>query len=765
MKTCNFKQKEYRLDDSLYMRILDSVNDSVLVLNSNNQILTANVAACSLFGMEKQEIERKSLFSLIDSEGPGFMHLVKQLDQTGKAKGKINFINKNNSLFSGNVTSFGVYHTDGQPITILIIHELNGRNLEEEKMQEDLIRFQTAFDASFDGTWDMDIKTNRLYLSPNALSLFNYNQPMVLNRDQIWEKLFFEQDRLRLEAEFLPLYNGEVDLIDTESRVKTLSGALKWVRIRGKAISSDHDDSIIRILGTLVDITSYKLNEENLKNERIIFKTLVDNLPMTIYIIDKEGRKIISNKADLETIGIQNEADVLGKTDLELYPGEIGERGHADNLFVINNKISIVNRLENFFDKVGRQKWLLTNKIPFLNQYNHVSGLIGFGIDITDLKNLQQKIIDSEAYYRTLIYLSPDGIIVTDKEGNFTFRSKKILEIFDIPENEDIIGKSVFECIVPENQDLSRNDFKELLNGNASPQSKHYQGVKSDKTRFWIELSAAPLFDSSNAVTGIMIICRDISERKKSEEELLTAKNKAEESDRLKSAFIRNISHEIRTPLNAILGFSQILGELLPKDEKILNYMEIINQSGQRLLSIINDLLDVSAIEARVIEQQKSTINLNELLNNLYIKYQQVVNSKNITLNLNNPLSYETIYIITDEKKLSRILSNLINNAFKYTESGHVSFGYSCNNEFLEFYVADTGIGIPAKYSVKIFDIFFQVDNSLTRRFDGTGLGLSICKAYVELLGGSMWFTSKEDEGSTFFFTIPYEQGEKSLLN
>jgi PAS domain S-box-containing protein len=774
----------------------------------------------------------------------------------------------------------------------LNIRELDNLGKVEEKLREDLLRFQSAFDATYDGMWDLDLRTNQLYLSPKALKIFDYNQPAILNRDEIMNNIFHEEDKSRLENEILQIINGWTDLIDVESRVKTVPGVLKWIRLRGKAISSVKDGSIIRIVGTFADITSHKLIvedlnrkqshfksyfenssiglavntlddswielnrelcqmlgfnkeellnkswmevvhpddiqpileligsaiegkidcfnvdnrlikkngeilyvtlscvcvrnddgsihhiltsvinkterhkiEENLKNERIILRTLVDSLPFTIYIIDKEGRKLLSNKADFETIGAKNEGEVLGKTDLDLFPGEIGERGHKDNLFIIKNKVPIKNRLENFFDKDGHQKWLLTNKIPFFDQNDQVSGLIGFGIDITDIKNLQQKISDSEAYYRTLINISPDGIIVTDLKGVVSFISNRIYQIFGVPDNENLIGESVFNWLASESLEEAIVNFKDVIEGKRSPQTKEYKCLKFNRTEFWGELSSSPLFTSSGFPTGLMIVCRNISDRKKIEEDLIKAKNKAEESDKLKSALLRNISHEIRTPLNGILGFSSLLGEPGLSNEMLQSYVKTIQISSDHLLSIITDLIDISSVEAKIIEQQKSTINLNELLKDIQNLFRLRTTSKNLTLTLNEGLPNDKADIYTDKAKLVQIISNLLSNAIKFTKSGHINFGYLQKKSFLEFYVSDTGIGIPSKYHSKIFDTFFQVDNALSRSFEGTGLGLSICKAYVELLGGTIWLTSKLGEGSTFYFTIPHESGEISQLN
>lgn len=249
----------------------------------------------------------------------------------------------------------------------------------------------------------------------------------------------------------------------------------------------------------------------------------------------------------------------------------------------------------------------------------------------------------------------------------------------------------------------------------------------------------------------------DITELKLKEQELLKAKDKAEESDRLKTHFLTNISHEIRTPMNGILGFTDILRTMDPKGEEREKYFNIINKSGERLMKTINDLIEISSIEAGAMSVMEREINLNERLKFLYNFFELQCRQKGLKLSCKTPLPFERAKVITDQSKLDGILTNLIGNAIKFTPKGSVEFGYEPRkDDVLEFYVTDTGIGIPANQLDTIFRRFIQADMSPTRSFEGTGLGLAISKAYAEILGGSIRVESKENEGSTFRFTIPW---------
>ncbi|MBU3927640.1 MAG: response regulator, partial [Bacteroidetes bacterium] len=294
----------------------------------------------------------------------------------------------------------------------------------------------------------------------------------------------------------------------------------------------------------------------------------------------------------------------------------------------------------------------------------------------------------------------------------------------------------------------------------------------------------APLVDSStNEVIGVIVI-QDYKnkeayspddlltleivassiglfiERVRSNQDLKLAKEKAIESDRLKSAFLANMSHEIRTPMNGILGFAELLKEPRLTGEEQQEYIEIIEKSGHRMLNIINDIISISKVESGLMEVNISATNVNEQMKYIYTFFRPETEKKGVRLLLNNDLSDEEAIIQTDREKLYAILTNLVKNAIKFTTNGTIELGckiVSMNHESLiQFYVKDTGTGIHRDKQEIVFERFRQGSESLDRNYEGAGLGLSISKAYVELLGGKLWVESQENVGSTFFFTIPY---------
>jgi CheY-like chemotaxis protein/nitrogen-specific signal transduction histidine kinase len=274
------------------------------------------------------------------------------------------------------------------------------------------------------------------------------------------------------------------------------------------------------------------------------------------------------------------------------------------------------------------------------------------------------------------------------------------------------------------------------------------------------------LKDKEGIIIGTVFIARDITEHIQLENELIKAKEHAEQSDRLKSAFLANMSHEIRTPMNGILGFASLLKEPGLTGEKQQEYIRIIEKSGARMLNIINDIVDISKIEADLMIVNNKVTNINEKIEFIYIFFKPQVEDKGMQLFFKNTLPAKEATIRTDSEKVYSILTNLVKNAIKYSKEGVIEFGYLKKGETLEFYVTDTGIGIPKDRQSAIFERFIQADITDKMALQGTGLGLSISKAYVEMLGGKIWVESKEGIGTTFYFTLPYnaEPEEKYVV-
>jgi PAS domain S-box-containing protein len=315
------------------------------------------------------------------------------------------------------------------------------------------------------------------------------------------------------------------------------------------------------------------------------------------------------------------------------------------------------------------------------------------------------------------------------------------------------------ELILPEYRDSIWENWQQVIAGKQVFESEYPIKTASGEIR-WLWERGRGVFDENGELQFLEGYIEDITESKKDKTELIEAKEKAEESDRLKSAFLANISHEIRTPMNGILGFAELLKEpdLAPQNQ--IEFINVIETSGQRMLNIINDLIDISKIESGETTLRIRKTNVINMLQELHLFFTPEVNQKGIQIDYSCDLDTEDFSIETDSQKLNQIMTNLIKNAVKFTSKGTIRFGCHKLNSKLKFFVTDTGPGIPTDQKNIIFERFRQGSMHLTRKYEGAGLGLAISKAYVELLGGTIHLESEPGKGSTFWFELPLKYSE-----
>jgi len=323
---------------------------------------------------------------------------------------------------------------------------------------------------------------------------------------------------------------------------------------------------------------------------------------------------------------------------------------------------------------------------------------------------------------------------------------------------DDFIDNKVIsfnDIISPDDRDFLWEKWIKAMNEKSIFEAEYEIKTASGETK-WLWERGKCIYNENDEVQFLEGYIEDITEIRKAELELVRAKEKAEESERLKSVFLANISHEIRTPMNGILGFAELLKEpdLTPENQQ--EFISIIEANLYRMLQIISDLIEISKIEAGEMVLNIQTININSVFRHLHQKYTKKHNHNNIPLSIHCDLSDEECYIETDSNKFNKIMSNLIKNALKFTEQGTVAFGYRKTNSVFEFFVTDTGPGIHPHVKDMIFDRFVQADQGTTRKYEGVGLGLSISKAYAVQLGGTIRVESEIDKGSTFIFELPY---------
>jgi len=380
--------------------------------------------------------------------------------------------------------------------------------------------------------------------------------------------------------------------------------------------------------------------------------------------------------------------------------------------------------------------------------------------NITDIKAKETALRESEERHRDLVENTGEGLGVVDLEETFTFANPAACEIFGLT-HEEMIGKSLLDFLEPGSREEVMQQTQIRKKGEKS--IYEMEVVRPDGQPRWIIVTATPQFDAAGHFTGTFGIFRDITKRKLYEKELIVAKEKAEESDRLKSSILANISHELRTPLNGILGFAEILREEL-RDTEYEKMVENIYSSGHRLMITLNSIITLSQLEAGKIPMSLKAFNLEQGITSVIKSMKPLAEQKAITI---QTFGMELGAILTDEHLFKLLLRQLVDNAIKFTEKGGIIVETHKINEppdeWLIVKVTDTGIGIEKDYYELIFQEFRQVSEGFGRRYQGSGIGLTICKKIIDLLNGKITLESEPGKGSTFSIWLPLRSPEKSV--
>jgi PAS domain S-box-containing protein len=375
------------------------------------------------------------------------------------------------------------------------------------------------------------------------------------------------------------------------------------------------------------------------------------------------------------------------------------------------------------------------------------------------IKKINKALTESEGKLRSIFDISPYSIFVVGRNLTIFDCNDTAMSMFHVKSKHDLLQKNMSEFVVS-GIDVSEpvEIISEFLSNDC--QKRQYRLKRPDRSLFYAEIAAREIEDPSEKPNLYVIVITDITERLDFIDSLREAKMKAEESDKLKTAFLANMSHEIRTPMNSIVGFTNLLTDPDLAGAKRNEFLSHIMQSSKLLLNLIDDIIDISKIEAGHLNFSVEKFYLNHIVRDLFHTYKETSSKPELSFSLILPHGTDTIRCETDPLRLRQVLSNLISNAVKFTKEGVIEIGYNVKDSnsipVVEFYVKDSGIGIPKEKQQMIFERFRQVDDSRTRTYGGTGLGLSISKRLIEVMGGKIGLESEVGKGSTFFFTLPY---------
>ena len=532
-------------------------------------------------------------------------------------------------------------------------------------------------------------------------------------------------------------------------RMKKKDGSEIWVEDHGW-LTFDQDSNTLFHEGIMRDVTERRKSQ----TELIKLTTAVEQSANTIMITDVNGNIEYTNPKFTELTGYTAD-EVLGQNPHILSSGEHPKEYYTHMWQTISDGRTWTGEFHNK-TKTGGLFWENVTITPVKDKDGTITNYLAVKEDNTAKKEAEQALKESEEKYRAMIETSNDLIWMLDTHGNFTFMNKQAEDAtgYFI---KDWMGKSFMPLVMDDELPFLQEVYVNGMNGLSD--TYEFRLKIADGRVMTFSVNTAPIV-IDEVVTGLVSFARDITQQKEGELKLIDALEKAEESDKLKSAFLANMSHEIRTPMNGILGFAELLKQPDLTGEVQQEYIRIIEKGGLRMLNIINDIVDISKIESNQVKISISNTNINKQMEYIYLFFNPEIENKGIDFVLKNELPAHEAFVKTDREKLYAILTNLVKNAIKYTEVGSVEFGCEIvntdSNPMLQFFVKDTGIGIPQDRQEAVFERFIQADveNKMARQ--GTGLGLSISKAYVEMLGGRLWMESRENSGSTFYFTIPY---------
>jgi len=870
-------------EEDKFRAVFEKSNDGILITDNAGLIIETNQSLENITGYSKKESIgirvwdfQNNLLHTQDKNQKSY-HLIKEnIEQLLKSHrsdpfGKPFESRIKNKKGHTKIVEYTYYpvETSGKYFIVNVLRDITEQKLFNDALKNSESKYYGIFDANKDGICiyliDEENQVSNFVEANKAVTdLLGYTKNELL-------KMTILNFEIEKPTEFFTTITDEIsgnNHLNFETKIRHKHG--RKIDVDVNIISIIYNNQMAKMT-IFRDISERKKAEKASADEQILLRTLINNIPDLIYVKDTSGRKIISNKADLELMGFSDEKEVLGKTDKEIFTSGFADQTFNDDLSVIQSAKSILNKIELIKNSKGEEKYFSTSKVPLTNDSNEIIGLVGVGHDITRQRQTEQKLTQLSKG----IEQSPASIIITDTKGNIEYSNPKLTEITGYS-FEEIVGKNprifqsgytteeeyelLWKTITEGNEYRNeiqnrkrngelfwesvlispiRNEMGEIVNYLAikedisdrkkadleiqklsvaieqNPASviitntegiieyankkfisvsgysrneligkiirilkpghtnedtyieiwnklfagQEWRGEHQNRTKkrekYWESVLISPIRNKEGKTTNFIILSEDISERKKMEKDLIMAKEKAEESDRLKSAFLANMSHEIRTPLNSILGFSDLLTESDLDPLMRSEFAELINSSGNNLLSIINDVLDISKIEAGQIVLNEVPVNALKVITEIQKEYSYKANTKNIELRLAKVTHKNEIILVSDEMRIKQVLINFVGNALKFTEKGYIEIGVKLTSQTIQFHVKDTGIGIAKEFHEKVFDRFRQVEASPSRKYGGNGLGLAITKNLAELLGGKIWLESVPDKGSTFYFALP----------
>lgn len=727
--------------------IVATVRESLVILDNLLRVVLVNRSFCNTFNFTPEEVEGKPFLELRNQQFnvPGLRQLLLEiLPKNTQFEDFIAELPAGNDMRKTFVLNARRIYDDPNStrLILLAMEDVTERMLAEQELWESEQRFRSLANAT--ATAIFVYQGERfVYANPAVTEITGYSAEEFLQM-KFWDIVHPDfQDLIRQRG--IDRQRGKPVPARYSFKVIRKDGKEIWIDFTAGKITWNGQSAAI---GSAFDITRQKEIEDALRESEQRFRSFFENNMAVMLLIDPDdGRIVDANPAASQFYGWTRE-EIMKKRimDINTLPSEV--------LKVEMQKVR--DQLRSHFEFRHRRADGSERDVEVFSSKVHIAGKDLLFSIIHDVTAKKQAEVQTRLLGKS-VEQSPVSIIITDASGTMIYVNPMFTKITGYEFHEAIGNTPRILKSGVQSQEFYENLWKTISSGQTW--AGELCNRRKDGTLYWEDAIISPILNEYGLITNYVGVKEDITERRQMLQDLIRAKERAEESDRLKTAFLTNLSHEVRTPMNAIMGFTELLRrEELPQDKKN-EYIEIVHRSGQDLLSKISDIVEISKIETRQVTFSPETFDLNQLLRELQQESLAFLpRDKEIKLAF-SILRPDTEYFLrTDRAKLRYILSAFLSNGIKFTEKGFVDLGYEEQDGNIVLFVRDSGIGIDSKYHEAVFQRFFRIENDMAIKAGGLGLGLAISKAYAELMGGKIWVESEPGKGSTFRLSIPIQE-------